>query len=532
VFERNDGGVDGFCFNCGVYVENPYGDPKKVEDIPKSDRLSKSKEDIIAEMGEISQLGATDLEDRRLRGATLDHYGIKIGYSEQDGKTPTFAFFPYTKAGKIVKYKVKILQTGRTWSVGLDNEVDLFGWEQAKASGAKRLIIVEGEFDAPAMHKILEIYTKDSFKSYTPAVCSIPNGAGNAKRDLSRLLPEIRKHFKEISIAFDQDEPGRNATAEVCKICPEATVINLPDKDANDCLLNGMGKAAHKAIVFNADKPKNTRLVWGNELHEAGMVAAEWGLSWPWPTMTRKTRGFRFGETVYIAAGEKMGKSELVSAIGAHCIVEHGLSIMLAKPEEANVKTYKMLNSKVVGKFFHDPSKDFDKEAYERGGDVIKDKVCMLNLYQNLTWDVLKNDIHAAVSQGVKAVFIDPITNLTNGMASSDINTTLQGIAQQLAALALDLDIVIFIFCHLNKPPKGSTPWDRGGIITTDYLAGSSAMARSCNYVLGLQGNKDPTTSVKERNSRELVILADREFGESGTCNLYWDQNTGLFGEV
>ena len=84
----------------------------------------------------------------------------------------------------------------------------------------------------------------------------------------------------------------------------------------------------------------------------------------------------------------------------------------------------------------------------------------------------------------------------------------------------------------LNKPPKGATPWDRGGKITTDYFAGSSAMARSCNYALGLQGNKDPELSLEERNMRQLIMLADREFGESVTVDLYWDCNTGLFNEV
>ncbi|MDT1790754.1 hypothetical protein QLF87_24285, partial [Salmonella enterica subsp. enterica serovar Oslo] len=74
-------------------------------------------------------------------------------------------------------------------------------------------------------------------------------------------------------------------------------------------------------------------------------------------------------------------------------------------------------------------------------------------------------------------------------MATSDANVKLQEISQELAAMAKDLDILIFIFCHLNKPNKGCTPWDRGGRITTDFFAGSSAMERSCHYIWGLEGN-------------------------------------------
>ena len=57
-------------------------------------------------------------------------------------------------------------------------------------------------------------------------------------------------------------------------------------------------------------------------------------------------------------------------------------------------------------------------------------------------------------------------------------------------------------------------------------------MARSCNYAIGLEGNKDPDLDLSERNMRQLVLLADREFGESGRVKLYWDYKTGLFNEV
>ena len=57
-------------------------------------------------------------------------------------------------------------------------------------------------------------------------------------------------------------------------------------------------------------------------------------------------------------------------------------------------------------------------------------------------------------------------------------------------------------------------------------------MARSCNYALGFQGNKDPELSEEERNMRSIVMLADREFGESGNVDLYWDKKTHLFNEV
>lgn len=532
VFADEEGKLSGYCFSCGTYVHDPLGQGKTLDDIPKKERLGKTKEEIEAEIAEIEECESVALPERRLPKKALSYFGIKVGLSQQDGETPTYHFYPYTKDKKVVGYKVRHIETKKMWSVGDCKDVDLFGWVKATATGAKRLIITEGELDAAAMKTILHTYTKEAYIDYMPAVCSLPHGASAAGRDIAKLLPKINKHFKEVSLCFDNDKAGEKATEDVCKILPGATVITLPDKDANECLINGNGKAAFAATQFNAQKSKNSRLVWGSEVHEAAKQKAEWGLSYPWDGLTEKTRGIRFGETIYIGAGEKLGKSELVNAIGAHLIREHGLKIMVAKPEEANNKTYKLMAAKMTGRIFHDPKVEWDEDAYEKAGELLKTHLCMLNLYQNVDWEILKSDIYSAVSEGVKAVFIDPITNLTNGMAPSEINTALQGIAQELAAIAKDLDIVIFIFCHLNKPPKGSRPWDRGGKITTDYFAGSSAMARSCNYAMGLEGDKDPELSEEERNMRSLVLLADREYGESGEVRLYWDRNTSLFNEA
>src|SRR5690606_6297690 len=145
-------------------------------------------------------------------------------------------------------------------------------------------------------------------------------------------------------------------------------------------------------------------------LYEAGRQQAQWGKSWPWEKLTDLTRGIRTGETYYLGAGVKMGKSELVNAIAKHLIVEHNWPVFMAKPEETNKKSWQLLLGKVEGRFFHDPKIKFDYEAYDRAAKVIGDKVKFLDIYQNITWDHLKADITYAAAQGCKAVFIDPIT--------------------------------------------------------------------------------------------------------------------------
>lgn len=532
VFADEDGNLTGYCFSCNEYVHDPMGQGKTLKDIPKAKRLTKTPEEIEKELADIALCVAIDLPDRKLRKRALDVFGIKVGMSEQDGTTPTFHFYPYTKDGKLVAYKVRHIETKRMWSAGDQKDVDLFGWDQAVATGAKRLIITEGELDAVALKTILQLYTKETYIDYMPAVCSLPHGAGAAGKDIARLMPKIRKHFKEVSFCFDHDAAGDKAIEAACTIVPDATVVTLPCKDANECLIEGKGKAAFSATQFNAAKPKNTRLVFGEDLHEEAREQAKYGeLTWPWSHLQDVTRGIRYGESIYIGAGVKMGKSELLNALGSHFIKTHGVKVFMAKPEEANKKTYKLLAGKMVGKVFHDPNIEFDYDSYDKAGEMMKGKLSMVNLYQHLGWETLESDIYSAASWGAKVVFIDPITNLTNGLESSVANIRLQEYAQKLAAMALDLNIVIFIFCHLKAPTQG-TDHEHGGAVLSSQFAGSRAMMRSCNLMIGLEGDKSPDLSVEEKNMRQLVLLEDREFGQTGRFPIYWDINTSLFNEA
>jgi twinkle protein len=226
-----------------------------------------------------------------------------------------------------------------------------------------------------------------------------------------------------------------------------------------------------------------------------------------------------------------MGKSEVVNALAEHLIVEHDWKVFMAKPEEANRKTYQMLVGKAAGRIFHDPNIPFDFEAYDKYEPLIGDKAIMVNLYQHLGWETLKGDIYEAAAEGCKAIIIDPITNLTVGMSSAEANEKLVSIAAELSAMAMDLNLVIFIFCHL-KAPEGGAPHERGGKVYSNQFAGSRAMMRSCNYMLSIEGNKDPDLPKEERNIRTINILEDREFGASAKVPLYWDDKTGLFNEM
>jgi len=295
VFENDDGTYSGYCFSCSTYVQDPYNG-----DAPKTtERRVKTDKEIQAELEEIGFYQTVDVPQKRLRAATLAKFGVKVGVSEEDGKTPTVLCYPYYTGKELTAYKIKLLPVKRIWCVGSQAGADPFGWQQAIGQGARRLIITEGEDDAMAWDRILDLHSKEEFKDHV-AVISLPNGAAHAKAFFSKRLKDIRKHFSEIYLSFDMDDVGRAAVKEVHRILPDAKDITLPCKDANDCIIEGKAKAAFSAL-FRAAQPKNSRIALGQDLHEAAKKQANYGeLSWPWEHINKDTRGIRYGETIYI----------------------------------------------------------------------------------------------------------------------------------------------------------------------------------------------------------------------------------------
>lgn len=549
VFVQDTGEVDGFCFSCHTFVKNPYGDERRVEDLPK--RKEKTQKEIDAEIAEVDSYPILEVPTRKLRAATLKKFGAYTSVSEIDGKTPTAIYWPVTKGGQKTGYHVKVLDKScPPFNIGDTRDADLLNWENAKSSGAYRLIVTEGPEDMASVDRIYEMF--GSNPEYHPAVVSLPHGSASARKVLTRHAEDIRRLFREVVFCFDDDDAGNLALEKAMQAIPQGKAAKLPTKDANEALVGGKAKAAYNALAFHTEAPKNTRIVSAVEVHEKAKEPAKFGeLSWPWKQMNKDLRGIRYGETIYLGAGTKMGKTTVKNALAGHFIQEHGVKCFMACPEEPNVMTYKLIANQLTGKIFHDPEIDFDEEAYEKAGATMKDKLFMLNLYQYLGWESLKKDITVAAEMGAKAVFVDPITSLSNGVNSGEANTLLQSFSQELAAMAADMEFTAFIFAHL-KAPEGQIAEDKrnafykkgqyldlgncshemGGSVYSSQFAGSRAMQRSAHLMLALLGNKDPDLPEEIRNTREIRVLEDRMFGGGGKYQLFYNRHTGKFTEV
>ena len=541
IFYNEDDTYTGYCFNCSHFAQvDVEGSPKPP---PRDEEADREK------IEDIATYQCVDVPSRKLSKVDLEAMGCKVSVSETDGKTPTAIYFPMTKDGKVSGYYVKTLgKKPYTFSVGDVRDCDPFNFHAVRSTTSYKLVITEGLADAVAVHSI---YRRYGNKGWTPNILSLKNGV-NSVKGLAKIIPTISKH-KEAILCFDDDEEGRKAVEEAYKIYPHFKSVTLPCKDANDCILDNKGKEAFRAIEFDSMKPKNSRIVYGRDIHNIARKPTEPGvLSWPFETLNKKLRRLRTGETSYGGAGVKMGKSELLDQIAFNIMANDNAPVFIVKPEQNNNESYKRIAGKVASTTFMDPDVPFDAEAYDVAGELLSDKLMMLNLYQTLDWDTLKIDIIHAAGEGAKIAFIDPITNLTNGINSADANTYLQRIAQESAAIALDLDIHIMFFCHLKandgmigKDARekfyekgeyvdlGNCAHEWGGTIQSNQMTGSRAMMRSCHLMFGLAGNKDPNLDENARKMRWFQILEDRQFGNGGvSVPLFYNTTTTHYREL
>ncbi|KKK82579.1 hypothetical protein LCGC14_2801960, partial [marine sediment metagenome] len=156
-FIDEDGSFSGYCFSCDTYVPDPYGDA-----LPDAKAHQRGSEDVTGViLAEIGGYKSCTLADRKLEKETLEYFGIKIGVSEQDGVTPTVVYFPYYKditvnyKEAVDAYKVRLLDPKKFWCIGDMKGVNLFGWDEAIATGAKKLFITEGELDTASLWQAL-----------------------------------------------------------------------------------------------------------------------------------------------------------------------------------------------------------------------------------------------------------------------------------------------------------------------------------------------------------------------------------------
>lgn len=482
----------GYCFGC-KYYEHGEG----------------------SEMGEALGVAAKPAEfevvhgdfnaipHRKLTKDTCEKWGYSVG--TVFGEPCQIATYR-DATGKIVGQKYRFANKAFS-SVGKIGDY-LYGmnlWGKGK-----KLVIVEGEVDALSLSQL---------QGHKWPVVSIPNGAGNAKKTIKHNLKWLEDNFDEIIIMFDMDEVGQEAAKECATLFTpgKCSIAVLPEKDVNDCLVNGKGEEVIRAI-WNARKYQPEGIATVTDLLPLIGKKPEFGTSYPWPRLTVLTYGEKPGQVYVWTSGSGMGKTEFLKEIISHNIIMHKKKCGVIFLEEQAQDTVIHIASKIAQKNFSAPEYDHDIKERDAAIKLLEDSKCLYLFRDGFghdNYETIRSLIrHMVVSMGCEVIFLDHLTAFTDGLPSGEANSLMEKIMKELATMTRELSFTLHAVSHIRKSENSRTPAEEGGRVKIDDMKGSGAIKQWANFVIALERNQQSKDQDTARTTK-LRILKARDAGKN-----------------
>lgn len=468
----------------------------------------------------IEELRSDALTARGIDKDVAEHFGIKVEYNHN--REQVKYYYPERVNGDIVAYGVRELpktfyNTGEKLK---GQKVELGG--QYLCKGNKRLLICEGRDDALAAYQMLK-------RKYPQAHPNVVWNSGTSTKRIADNMDFVLG-YDEVIVCFDPDEAGKEGASKAAKLIGPKAKVAKTELDINDMLLKGK-QADFIQAFYNAKMEMPDGILSVEDVYEDAIKMPEWGRKWPWPSLDHLTYGRRDGEGIYVGAAVKAGKTEWLSQMVDYIIEIESLPVFMFKFEQSGDQTVKAIAGKKAHKNFNKPDGNFTQEQLIQNVDYLKGKVFMFDAsYSDVgvsnMWDRMKPVIrHAVMVLGVKDVFIDPITQLTDGLTPSDTETELRRFSNELAGMAKDLGFFYYCFCHLKEPPPQSKSHEEGGRVKVAQFRGSRAMAEKTKLMLGIERNQQ-ADDLTERNTSTFRLLLNSGFGRTGSFPVHYDEET------
>lgn len=373
----------------------------------------------------------------------------------------------------------------------------------------KKIIITEGEIDCLSAWQAVGDYP----------VVSVPNGANGAKNAIQANLKWLER-FDEVVFMFDSDEAGRAGANECAALLSigKAKIVNLPLKDPNEMIKAGREKELY-TLSWNGAEYRPDGIISGDELWSAINKPVEWGLSYPFDTLTRWTYGIRTPEFICIGAGTGMGKTDFFKTLETHLATYHQIPVGIIHLEETTRETVLGLMTKYSGIKFHLPDTVYTEQEKKDAYNAIKDKVQIYDSFGSTDLDTIINTIRYMVkAKNCRYIFLDHITAMGDSIErSADVNQRMRNIVSELARLTRELDFTLFAISHLRK--SDGTPHEEGGRVRLDDLYGAKAIAQWATFIFGLERDQQ-AEDLEERHTTTLRCLKDRYTGQATGCTV------------
>lgn len=456
-------------------------------------------------------------------------YDIRMDFDTTTGK-PKRVYYPYYSDGKVVGVKTRILPKEAFFVSGKLS--GLFGKQAASPHPKGALILVEGEEDALAIATMLK---------GTPAeihdCLSIPNGAntdGRMDPDVQRDLDFIRRYSK-VFLALDQDDPGRATSKKLAGwlsgFIPDIRTVELPAKDASDCLTRGLVQETIRAFK-SAKQFKPDGIIHGSEISVSDLVrAAPKGFDTPFPSLNEKLHGVRKGEILTVCAGSGIGKSTLVREIAYDLVVRHGLSvchIALEDVVESTAASYVAMDNDVPSALFRCTPGIIPLAKVEDSMDRTVRRMYFFNHFGSIDSGEFKEKLLYYARSGVDFIVLDHLSMVISGSDVQNERKEIDKIMTDLAQMVVQTGVGLINVVHLKRRESrdAGKSLNEGGSVSLTDLRGSAALEQLSWGVIAMERDQQAADGSEDYST--LRVLKNRTWGFTGKAGrVQYSHKTG-----
>lgn len=493
----------GPCSACGSSDGNAHYDDGSTFCFACETATKGGEKHQVAE-GLIKHIEFVALNNRKLTLKTCQ----KFGYGVAKYQNTFWQVAPYRKKGKIVAQHVRNADKDFKW-LGKSKGVELFGQHLWQAGG-KRLVITEGELDAMSIYQVMPKWP----------VVSIPSGVGSAMKAIKDNL-EFVESFHEIVLAFDADDPGRDAVENVVGLLTPGKVRVMEYnglKDANDMLQASMGTMISQNI-FQAKKYRPDSILAGRELWDLIQKETPPGLMSPYPKLNEAFNGFRPKELYMFTAGSGIGKSTIAKEI-LWSFFEQGKKIGVLSLEEGVKRATEGFMSLHLNHPIHisrPPMEDLKRSFEYLTHD---DRYYIYDHWGSNQIDAILAKIKfMAQALGCEWILLDHISMIVgSGDELSGGNTERQLIDSfmtKLRTLIEHTGVGVLAIVHLKRPSGPGKSWNEGRQVALSDLRGSGSLEQLSDGVIALERDQQGD----QKNISVARILKNRPTGITGVAD-------------
>jgi len=496
-----------FCHVCEHHEQGPDEESGRIVESTK-----------VRPVAGLIQVSIEGIPSRGITGETSRKFGY--GYGEHRGDTVQVATYR-DSFGTPVAQHLRTRHKDFPW-LGDAKKASLFGeWvfrdgRRLSAKGGNTMVVItEGEIDA---------MTVSQLQGNRWPVVSVPNGAGNAAKDVAKSLGWLES-FSRVVIMFDQDDAGREATEAVSRtLTPgKAFVAKLPMKDANEMLLAGRGDEVISAI-WDAQAWKPDGIVTGEDIWAGVSRAPQPTIAhWPWSDLDEKTRGFRRGEINLIVGGTGTGKSTLCRNL-TRSFIEQGLKVgVLSLEEPWEQYAYALLGTMAGKNVRLGDAEEIDPDLRASFDDV-KDRLVMYDDQGVRTDDAIFDRLrYMALAEGCQVVVVDHLTVVIGAGREDNDRRHAERFMADLEAITKRTKVIPVVVMHLRKVGDGRSH-EEGKAVSMSDIKGSGLIPQLSHVIVAAERDQQGDAT----DVMGLRVLKCRWTGRTGLAGrVKYEDHTG-----